>query len=355
MQENTSLLLSSRFYAYAKEGRPWGLPNHLWSEAPHLLVLFDQLCCDQAAFEAEEKGYYDLGWEMSGLFLKLKKEGVLIPMDLRDIVCSVSKPRPRLRIPGIDTHYSLKVQQQLGFPIFDWDRKIAKRASTLSPRSTNVPIKYDRSARKLTDLWSIIAETKQIVPSLNTLTGQAGEAYKKALELQEPFWKQLERIEISVDEYINNLTRWKHLYEKIDKQLRPVAQENFEKFLRFRDKTKRERTLIKPLIDEAFDNNKELATYATKVQFELSKAVPSLFPAVAKATGKCLIGMAILAAPWVAEGFGITTPINVKVAGGVVSGKTLASGAKSVQSRITERRKANPLRFMVKAARSHGL
>jgi hypothetical protein len=96
LTQETTLLLSSRFYAYTRGGKPWGLPNHLWSESPHVMLLFDSLVCDENALRAEELGKDRLGWVMSGLFLKLKAEGILQVRDTEDVVRGwVSRSRRR--------------------------------------------------------------------------------------------------------------------------------------------------------------------------------------------------------------------------------------------------------------------
>lgn len=147
------------------------------------------------------------------------------------------------------------------------------------------------------------------------------------------------------------LTGWKHLYEAIDVPLGPVARRNYETFLRYRDKTQRERALIRPLVLEAFDTRKSFSTYATRVQVELAKALPSPFPALATATGKIFLGMAALASPHVGEYFGYPLPELVKPLGVAAAGLAMRSAERTVADKVGERRRENPLRFMVKAAK----
>jgi hypothetical protein len=355
MEQDSHLLLSSRFYAYAKGGRPWGLPNHIWAEAPHMLIFFDQLLCDEEAYKAEELASRELGWVASSLFVRLKTAGILVTASMADIVRTAPPPRPRLQLPAREVHYATYVQQQLGgLPIFDWDGKIAKRANTLAPSTQAAPTRSLKSSLKLTYLWNIIAAPYQVVPPLETLIGQAGEAYRRALEYQRPHWQRLERLEVGIEEYTLNLTQFKPLYKIIDEPLRPIAEQKLEELLRFRERTKEARSLLRPLVRGALDDNKELLAYVTRVQAELAKTIPSMFPAGAKAAGKCLIGMAIAASPWVAEYFGYTLPGEAKLT--PLSGLPFGISAyRNIQQRIEERISANPLRFMKKMARRYNL
>lgn len=349
--EETKLLLSSRFYAYAKGGRPWGLPNHIWAAAPHMLVLFDHLVCDEEAFKAEEASHRVLGWVNSGLFVDLKAKGILVPVRMQDIVRDSKKPRRPLGPVGLDAYYAAHVQRALGYPLFDWDRTIINKTRTLAPSSGRACPSQSASALKLAYLWSVVANTSQVSPPLESLTGSEGRAFRKALRLQAPWWKRLERTEIGVDEYLAALTGWKHLYEAIDVPLGPVVRRNYEEFLRHRDKTQRERALIRPLVLEAFDTRKRFSVYAARVQLELAKALPSLFPALTTATGKIFLGMAALAGPHVAEYFGHPLPDIMKPLGGAAAAAGMRSAYQTVAEKVDERRRANPLRFMVKAAK----
>lgn len=350
MQPDTNLLLSSRFYAYARGTQPWGLPNHLFSDAPHMVVLFDRLLCDEKAFYAEHLAHKELDWVISGLFVRLKEEGILVTANTGNIVRQARKAPSRLRIPELDSYYALHVQKQLGYPIFDWAGKIASTARTLAPSGTSAHSRKSGAILKLSYLWSVIAKPSQVVPPLNTLSGEAGSAYKQVLKLQEPHWRRLERCEVDIEEYTLELTNFKYLYKKIDDPIRSAAQRNLDELLRLRDRTARARERIAPLILEAFDDAKELPAYATMVQTELAKAVPSLFPAVRTATGKCVFGMATIAGPWLAKWFGYDLP-GPETVGIPLGGAAITSAVKDLRNRFEERRAANPLRFMVATAR----
>ncbi len=351
--QETNLLLSSRFYAYAKGGRPWGLPNHLWAEAPHMLVLFDHLVCDEEAFKAEEESHRILGWVNSRLFVDLKAKGILVPARMQDIVRESRKPRRRLGPVGLDAYYAVQVQRALGYPLFDWDRAIVGETRTLAPSPGRKTSSRSSSTFKLSYLWSVVASTGQVSPPLASLTGSQGVAFREALRLQAPWWRRLERIEIGLDEYLVALTRWKHLYEAIDVPLGPIVRRKYEGFLRYRDKTERERSLIRPLVLEAFETRKSFSAYAARVQLELTKALPSLFPALTSAASKLLIGMAALGGPPLAEYLGYPVPDIAKRVGGPAAGWAVRSAHQTVAEKVEERREANPLRFMVKAARRH--
>lgn len=222
--EETNLLLSSRFYAYAKGGRPWGLPNHIWAEAPHMLILFDHLVCDEEAFKAEEDSHRVLGWVNSWLFVDLKAKGILVPVRMRDIVRDSPKPRRGLGPVGLDAYYAAQVQRALGYPLFDWDRAIVGKTRTLAPSPRSRHPSRSTSTLKLAYLWSVVANTSQVSPRLGSLTGSEGAAFREALKLQAPWWKRLERIEIGLDEYLAALTGLKSLYETIDMPLGPVVR-----------------------------------------------------------------------------------------------------------------------------------
>jgi hypothetical protein len=351
--QETHLLLSSRFYAYSKGGRPWGLPNHLWAEAPHMLVLFDHLVCDEEAFKAEEASHRVLGWVNSGLFVDLKAKGILVTERMQDIVSGSPKPRRQLGPVRLDAYYAAQVQRALGYALFDWDRAILDETRTLAPSLRRKSPSRSSSALKLSYLWSVIASTSQVSPPLGSLTGSQGAAFREALRLQAPWWRRLERIEIGIDEYLAALTGWKHLYEAIDVPLEPTVRRNYEEFLRYRDKTERERALIRSLVLEAFETRKAFSAYAARVQIELAKALPSLFPALTSAAGKFLIGMAALGGSSLAEYFGYHVPEMLKRVGGPAAMLGLRSAYQTVANKVEERRLANPLRFMVKAARRH--
>lgn len=130
MDEKSKLLLSSRFYAYVKGGSPWGLPGELWSEAPHLVVLFDELICDEEAFKAEKLAHQELKWVTSGLFVELKNEGILQPVNMREVVLNLTKPDSRRRIPDLDViRRSLRIGRIVG-------RRAAKAKDVQPARGT---------------------------------------------------------------------------------------------------------------------------------------------------------------------------------------------------------------------------
>lgn len=291
---------------------------------------------------------------MSELFVKLKAEGILTTADTEGIVRKAKEPPARLRIPQVDSYYAVHVQQQLGIPLFDWEGKLAKTAGTLAPSTTRPNRQPPKAALKLTYLWSIIARPTQVVPPLDSLPGEAGAAYRKVLKMQTPSWQQLERCEIDIDEYTLALTQFTDLYEKIDGPIRSSARRKFDQLLRFRDRTSRERRHIAPLILEAFDDDKEVAAYVAKTQRELNKAIPSLFPAAASATGKCVIGLATMAAPWIAKLLGYDLP-GPETAGIPIGVSAIRAAIRDVRTRREERRAANPLRFMVTTAKKLGL
>jgi hypothetical protein len=319
-----------------------------------MLVLFDHLLCDEEAFKAEEAGYRELGWLNSELFVDLKAKGVLVTVKTDGIVSRVKRPSQRLGPVGLDAYYAAQVQRQLGHPIFDWDRKLVSRTRTLAPSPGRTTQPRGRASLKLAYLWRVIANANQITPPLDSLTGAEGSAYRRALTRQAPWWRRLERIEIGLEEYITALTSWRHLYQKVDSVLRPAARLRYEQFLRYRDKTERERLLIRPLVIEAFEKEKSFPAYAARVQTELSKALPSLFPAVAEATGKVLLGMVALTGPGLVEYFGYPVPDIAKRVSGPAAGIWAARSAyNTVTDKIEQRRKANPLRFMIKASPKH--
>lgn len=142
--------------------------------------------------------------------------------------------------------------------MFDWDRRLVSRTQTLAPLSGRATRSRNAERMKLSYLWRVIASANQVSPPLDSLTGAEGSAYRLALRRQAPWWRRLERIEIGLEEYITALTSWKDLYDKIDSALRPTVRRQYEQFLRYRDKTERERSLIRPLVLDAF-NTEELS------------------------------------------------------------------------------------------------
>jgi hypothetical protein len=349
----STLLLSSRFYAYVQGTRPWGLPNHLWSDAPHMLILFDHLMCDRNALEAERLASQELGWVMSGLFQRLEKEGVLLGIETQPLVCRAPKPPTHAQVPQLDSYYAAHVQSQLAIPIFDWEGRTAKTATTLAPSATALRKAKPGSAHalvKLDYLWQVIANPFQVVPPLTALSGAAAAAHVSLRKLEKPYWRELERGTMDQPTYVQRLTRFKALYKSIDDPVRKGAQARLDKLLKLRDKTTQERESLAPLILEASDDTKDVAAFVVAVQKELARKVPSLFPAVATGTGKCLLGMATIAAPWLLKMLG--HPVPVPDATGVGPGITLStSGASDIRKRLSERRRANPLRFMIGKAR----
>jgi hypothetical protein len=318
-----------------------------------MLILFDRLVCDEEAFKAEENSHRVLGWVNSWLFVDLKAKGILVPVRMQDIVRDSQKPSRRLGPVALDAYYAAQAQRALGYPLFDWDRTIVGKTRTLAPSPRSESLPQRTSTLKLAYLWSVVANTSQVSPRLGSLTGPEGAAFREALKLEAPWWKRLERIEIGLDEYLAALTGWKHLYEAIDMPLGPVVRRNYEDFLRYRDKTARERALIRPLVLEACDTQKSFSAYAARVQAELAKALPSLFPALTSAAGKLLMGMAALGGPQLADYFGYPVPAVAKSVGGAAAGWGVRAAYQTVADKFEERRRANPLRFMVKAAKKH--
>lgn len=362
------ILLSSHFYAYAKGRTPWGLPNYFWSEAPHLLVLFDKLLCDEEAFKAEKLAHDELGWVGSGLFVRLKREGVLETERMEQIVLKAQEPPPVLGVPARDSYYAIRVQQHLQermnapLLVFDWARSVTDTAQTMAP-SISPAAGYwgkmpDRASRKLRYISTVIANQCSITPPLTSLTGAAARGYVAVRQLEDPDWKQLENLEISQADYIDKLRAFLNYYKQIDRQLKAISESNFEKFIRFRDDTEKQRREIRPLIQEAFDQKKDVKEYAQNVQAELAKAIPYVFSElrVKNTAAKVAIGAAIVAAPLVAGFYGYAMSPKVTEGLDAVMVGPLYESLKE-EARLAKKRQesANPLRVLIKKAKRHQL
>ena len=74
------LYLASWEYLYLRQRKPAGLPNQLFFHHPWLLIPFENIYCDQNAYDAEWKAWKQLGWTNSGLFVKLAERGIIQPI-----------------------------------------------------------------------------------------------------------------------------------------------------------------------------------------------------------------------------------------------------------------------------------
>jgi len=265
----------------------------------------------------------------------------------------INQAPQRLGPVKLDVYYAAQVQRTLGYPLFDWDRALVENTRTLAPSPKRKRPSRSSSSLNLSYLWNVVACTSQVSPPLGSLTGSEGAAFKAALRLQAPHWHRLECIEIGLDECLSELTGWKHLYEAVDRPLGRIIRSKYEAFLRLRDKTEREHSLIRPLAFEAFNTRNSFSAYAARVQVELTRALPSLFPAMTSAAGKLPIGVAALGGPPFAEYFRYPVPDIAKRAGVPAALWGAHATYQTVADKVEEQRVANPLRFMVKTARRH--
>lgn len=138
-------------YAYLGNREPFGLPNHLFSEASYLLGLVDELHCDRQAYDTEVRCAEAVGWANSKLFRCLKEQGVLVPRDFSAVTDQVGQAARRLRSPMTqDAVIAASMAAHEGMPLFDWDRNTSCRLA----------------AAKLRSVWSILACDEQVSPGL---------------------------------------------------------------------------------------------------------------------------------------------------------------------------------------------
>ncbi|MBK7407380.1 MAG: hypothetical protein IPJ40_04385 [Saprospirales bacterium] len=83
-----ALYLGSWEHMYLGTGVPRGLPNILFSNHPWLLILFENIYCDENGLIGEINAYEQLGWTNSKLFNDLSKPsiGLIKPIDIKTII-----------------------------------------------------------------------------------------------------------------------------------------------------------------------------------------------------------------------------------------------------------------------------
>jgi hypothetical protein len=327
MSDASGVLLGSHFYAYKKKGmKPWGLPNHLFEEAPHLIVLVDHLHCDKHAYQAEWAVAERFKWVKADLFRKLReREGdpVLVDEDYEAISKEALASVPRRRdVKREDAEVTAAVAQRKNLSIFDWD---SGQSGALT-------------RRKLQCLWRLLVSDSPITPREEMLEYSQREALEKARQKELPLLERLRRLQMSTADYRDELHELDlyPLWKEYDEPLRKPAERKLEKYLHWRDICEKYREKARPLINGAFEKEKDYESYRKSLEESLRRKVPELLDG----------GAGI----WLAVGALLYTFVHHDV-GAVVFGTGLGLGRNNYQ----KFRSGRALRYIQKAAAVAGL
>jgi hypothetical protein len=297
---SNALVLSTWFIMYlheeGRDHRPGGLPNDFLTNGAASLLIFDEVLCDAYALEAEEE--FKNVWISSDIFLNLKQEGILRPIDMRDffrksyfdhllergfidsarrqieaelqIIKGGIQNLDNLQLPDLLTklnHYmfiGLDVPNGLRY---EWQENHFKVSTSSTSFSHQVPVELDEDLKeKIEQEQRLISVVKTLLPKISLLPRVQGDslfALQQNISREKPAlyrWiygdpemprERYHEYRLSqefreVDRIIDNVSR------------RSQAEHNFSVIMRARQSTKDVRAGVQKIISDVVGGNKTL-------------------------------------------------------------------------------------------------
>ena len=291
-----NLVLSTWFVMYLLGDRPGGLPNDFLTRGTSSLLVFDTILCDQDALEAEER--FAGTWLSSDILVELKKEGILKPVNIRELLPSEffeqlrnanipqivraeaeaqllaigkgKKGLKSLKLSPLFTWLNQYMFTYLKIPDtsarYEWEENHFKPPRVSSLQLTPEFIDKMKQARKGQRLF--VPTVEPLLPEFSLLPPIPANS-----EAREALRKNIDREKVALYRWIYgdpDMSRdkyhefrlgpdFRHLDAKIDEPRRAQAWQNFELLLEFRGKTKDIRSNMQKIIADVLDGRRTRA------------------------------------------------------------------------------------------------
>lgn len=308
------LVLSTWFVMYLLSDRPGGLPNDFLTRGTSSLLLFDTIICDQDALEAEER--FAGTWLSSDLLVALKKEGLLKPVNIRELLpTAFFEQLSNANIPQIvrtEADAELLAIKKGGknlkrlklSPLFTWLNQYI--FTGLNVPHTSARYEWEENHFKPPRISSL-----QLAPDLINKVKQARKGQRLFVPTVEPLLPEFsllppippnsearEALRQNIDKEKVALYRWiygdpdmprdkyhefrlgsdfRRLDAKIDDPRRAQAWQNFELLLKFRRQTKDIRSGMQKIIADVLDGKRTKGDVEAELR-EQQEALSLLLP-----------------------------------------------------------------------------
>jgi len=311
------LVLSTWFVMYLHGDRPGGLPNDFLSRGSSALLVFDKIICDKDALEAEER--FRGTWLSSDLFMALKQEEILKPINMRTylpqeflnhlqdtgitqaalnmmeaelttIKKGEKKPKD-LQLPPLVTwlnHYMFMGLEIPSSLLYEWQEhhfKVPPVAVQPFPQRPlpGVPDVEEKTRREqqLISVLNALLPEFLLLPPL-PLRGEAPAALRRNITREKPelyrwIYGDPEMPRDSYHEFRHG-PDFRLVDAKIDEPRKAQAWQNFELLMRVREATKDIRAGVQKIISDVVHGQRTLADVRTELnvhQQELLSHLPS--------------------------------------------------------------------------------
>lgn len=240
------LYLGSWEYMYLGTGLPRGLPNQLFSKNAYLLILFENIYCDENGLIGEQNAYNQLGWTNSKLFIDFasSKCRIIQPLPINSIV---ENRVSNLRIEkGISNEYDfqktitqahfdelLQFKYEVLFPFINENRLIAYEIDFDFVENAK-PI---RSVSSVHDILNVKCPHVYLSKRINELSSKNLQIFHDLQNYERNILLKLRKGDLEQETvYLPYLKNRIDDYRKIDIELSAGISKRFEDILRYRER-----------------------------------------------------------------------------------------------------------------------
>ena len=232
IKEN-GLYLGSWEYMYMGTSTPNGLPNQLFSEDAHLLVVFENIYCDENGLRGEKRAFDELKWTNSRLFCDFSRQkyGIIKGLPIK------SEIQNRISNLRIENGFVCDKDFQKEIEKTEIEQLISLKYALLQPfLATNRLITYDVDFNITIQELTLKTPHIYLTKKMKDLTSVNYSYFKELQKSERNSLLELRKGIIQQEEYYSRLNQNKKLYREIDKELIEGYEERFENILRYRER-----------------------------------------------------------------------------------------------------------------------
>jgi len=246
--EEYNLFLASWEHLYLlPEGVPAGLPNQLFSRHPWVLILFENLYCDENGFRGEQNAAEQMKWTNSELFVRLasSKYDIIKPLNLKtplrahvdDVKKDFGKKHSvsitkaiKDKSVSVDELFEWRLQLLRRFldehklVLYDWP--IARDDRTI-PESLQMAVK---------DILDLEAAAVPLTKDMAELSPERKRIFDSLQEFEREPLRLLRSGRLPQPKYLETLKRRIHDYREVDMELVKGVDTNLDRIIRLRER-----------------------------------------------------------------------------------------------------------------------
>ncbi|MGH9557558.1 MAG: hypothetical protein ACRD2Y_17240 [Terriglobales bacterium] len=244
--EKNGLYVSSWEYLYLGEHIPRGLPNQLFSQHPWLLILFENIYCDENALKAEWNAYQALQWTNSKLFAILgsSERGIIQALPMQSYLAGragyirneVGVPSPadfQMSLEDKDDHDLLVYKTAILEPFLDQYKLCLYDWSLSVPR----PVISEAIEGKVKNVIRGRCPKLLLTLDMSELNSANKQVFRSLLEFERQGLAKIRRGLLDQErDVLPHLKKRLDDYRKIDIELSEGLEERLGKLLLYRDR-----------------------------------------------------------------------------------------------------------------------